>query len=74
MMQLSTGFLDMHDECIRKYQIVYQQIEIDTRQTRGRRVTRRTAYFAKQPTYFLWQKDNELRLISEVPGRPRSHD
>ena len=54
------------------YQILYQQIEIDTRQTRGRRVTRRTAYFAKQTTYFLWQK--ELRLISEVPGRPRSHD
>jgi len=59
----------MHDECVRKYQIVYQQIEIDTRQTlcltetRGRRATRRTAYFAKQPTYFLWQKDNELRLI-----------
>ena len=35
----------MHDQCVRKYQIVYQQIEIDTRQTRGRRVTRRT-----QPT------------------------
>ena len=72
MMQLSTGILEMHDECIRKYQIVYQQIfEIDTRPARDRR---RTAYFAKQTTYFLWQKDNELRLISEVPGRPRSHD
>ena len=71
-MQSVSKVLEMHDECIRNYQIVYQQIEIDTRQTRGRRVTRRTAYFAKQTTYFLWQK--ELRLISEVPGRPRSQD
>ena len=32
-MQLVSKVLEMHDECIRNYQIVYQQIEIDTRQT-----------------------------------------
>ena len=69
----------MHDECIRKYQIVYQQIEIDTRQTLSDGDTRPRrdsshSLLLKQTTYFLWQKDNELRLISEVPGRPRSHD
>ena len=29
--QLVSKVLEMHDECIRNYQIVYQQIEIDTR-------------------------------------------